>query len=708
VTDWALVSLSPFNETVLLWLAAAAVVAAMVVAWTYGWRRRALWALRLFGVALVVALLFEPAIQVRSVRRLEDRVAIVVDRSKSMAVGGRYERLRAKLTGAGALSARHEVEWFDLEGTLAPAQLELTPEGAASDLAAALERVQKSPGKPLAGILLFSDGADTEGRSVAAGETPVNTVLVADAAFQDVAIHALRADEFAFVHNTMHVDVALSAHGFSGRVAVLTLRRNDALVATREVTLADGVTTCELAVKPDQVGQFVYTVEVAALPGEALRDNNSRAFVVQVIRDKIRVLQVVGRPSWDVRFLRQHLKENPNVDLISFFILRTPGDDMSVRGEEMSLIPFPVKRLFRTEIQSFDVIVFQNFDFRPFAMAQYLPDIRAAVVDAGVGFIMIGGPQSFGEIYRGTPLEDILPVQLRPDGFDLGLFEPAPADAARSHPILRLAPSALETERAWREVPPLTAANLTGGPNAGAEVLLNDARGGRPLAAAMDAGKGRVLALASDALWRWRFLRQRGSGASERAYHRLWSNALRWLVRDPEHARVQVLPTRRSFDAGQAVTLVVKALGRDYRPLPSAEVQLRLLDQDGQILRTDAAHTSDAGGRHTYEGLGAGAYRVEGEVPGIGATTAVFVVRAVSQELQSVAPDAARMARLAQGGRAFDLEDDVFENLTVLPPRVTEVDARQTFELWDNGGALVLAVVVLAGEWWLRRRRGYL
>ena len=39
---------------------------------------------------------------------------------------------------------------------------------------------------------------------------------------------------------------------------------------------------------------------------------------LEIVRDKIRVLHVVGRPSWDERFLRQHLKSDPNVDLIAF------------------------------------------------------------------------------------------------------------------------------------------------------------------------------------------------------------------------------------------------------------------------------------------------------------------------------------------------------------------------------------------------------
>ena len=46
-------------------------------------------------------------------------------------------------------------------------------------------------------------------------------------------------------------------------------------------------------------------------------ENNKRAFLVRVTRDKLRVLLVAGQPSWDERFLRAFFKRDPAIDLIS-------------------------------------------------------------------------------------------------------------------------------------------------------------------------------------------------------------------------------------------------------------------------------------------------------------------------------------------------------------------------------------------------------
>src|SRR6185312_6137588 len=155
----------------------------------------------------------------------------------------------------------------------------------------------------------------------------------------------------------------------------------------------------------DQTGQFVYTVSVPVLPGEAVTANNSRSFVLKVIRDRMRVLLVVGRPSWDERFLRGLLKQDPNVDLVSFFILRSSTSQTKANENELSLIPFPVREIF-------DVVIFQNFAHKDRAYANqvdsFLPDIRDYVLEGGA-FAMIGGENSFGDgHYNDTELADIL------------------------------------------------------------------------------------------------------------------------------------------------------------------------------------------------------------------------------------------------------------------------------------------------------------
>ena len=189
--------------------------------------------------------------------------------------------------------------------------------------------------------------------AVADLEVPVNTVLVGQSALLDLAIERVQVDDFAFVRNSLTVEVEVRGRGFEGRTVPVTLSREGQPVATKNVTLrGEEPVKVAFTFTPDQTGRFVYTVETPVFPREAVVENNTRAFTLKVIRDRVRVLLVVGRPSWDERFLRGLLKQDANVDLVSFYILRTMADEPNVTNppRELSLIPFPMDEIFRQKL----------------------------------------------------------------------------------------------------------------------------------------------------------------------------------------------------------------------------------------------------------------------------------------------------------------------------------------------------------------------
>ncbi|HET6345127.1 MAG TPA: hypothetical protein VFH51_09345 [Myxococcota bacterium] len=748
-TDWTLVSLSPLSLGPLLLCVTAVGVTCAAVLWSYRHAkgRATLMLLRALTALLVLGFLVEPAVQLRAVRKIKNRLAVVLDRSRSMALATesghtRYENVLQALersrNSLATLGASHSVDWFDLGGPLSSATLNTPPTGERSDLLLGLERAREAgAGKPLAGIVLISDGADNaelEGkeRGKLSGPAverlgrlgaPVNVVSVAQAqTFRDVSVEQVVSDEFAFVHNTLEIEVQLEATGFDTLTVPVTLRREGDILATQEAALKpDTPTKVLFKTKPDKIGEFVYTVSVPEFSGEAIRTNNQQSFVLQVIRDKIRVLQVAGRPSWDERFLRQHLKENPNADLISFFILRTPTDDPSVPEQELSLIPFPVNKLFTTELRSFDVVIFQNFDYRPYRMAHFLPNIRDAVKE-GLGFVMIGGEESFaGGGYLGTAIDEILPVRIDQGSLASGAVTATLTESGRRHPVTDLTRGQGNNDTAWKNLPKWTSVNLTGGLSPGATALVvdNDQHTGggaaAPLIAAMDVGQGRSLAITTDSMWRWRFASQHDGGASERAYHRFWSNALRWLVRDPEHSRVRVLPEKRRFEVNEPVDVTFVVLGKDYQPMPFAHVRTTLEQTGKPQSRIDDIVAGETGvARYRYTDLSAGPFRVTATASAgqesLGQGTGVFVVESRSLELTRGAPRADLLEAIAAQtkGASLELGDTFWDDLKLVDPDVVEIDKRRNVELWDNGWALAAGVALFAVEWALRRRRGYL
>lgn len=742
-TDWTLVSLSrlPSHWVWILTIGVLLSTALVIRSYRTSRKRGTLTILRILGAVMVLVFLVEPALQERLVRKVRDRLAVVVDRSLSMSLGSdhaksRYDEVLSVLESSqqelAQLAENHILEFYDLDGPIASDGLSHAPKGETTHLLGALESLpHHGNGRPLAGVLLISDGADNGelalgqeddvrkqiSARLASLEVPINTAWPAHQdSFRDIGIEKVVADEFAFVHNTMEIQVLLNATGFGGATVPVSLKKGGDLITTEQVVIREnGITSLNFGTKPDAVGEFIYTIEIPAFAGEAVAENNHHSFVVKVIRDKIRVLQVAGRPSWDERFLRQHLKENPNVDLISFFILRTPNDNPMVTDKDLSLIPFPTNKIFDTELHTFDIVIFQNFDYRPYSMAHFLPNIREAV-RKGLGFVMIGGPQSFaGGGYTGTAIDDILPVQMQASGYQNGIFQPTLTQAGKFHPMTEL--SRGSREKLWESLPPFHSVNSSLGPAKDSTVLLTSGGNtpGIPLLAVREVGEGRSMALTTDSLWRWRFENNRDGGTALRSYHRFWSGALRWLMRDPEHARIRVLPGKYRYPLGSAVNATVKVLNPNYQGAAQTAVRVNLFRTDATTVDLRDVTTGDDGSiKLSFENLEPGPYRIVAEatledgkqMTGQG----VFVMQAKHTELTAAQPRYGLLNTIAEstGGTSGPFTHETFEDLETVAPEVIEVDRRKNTELWDNAWALLFALALFSTEWALRRRTGYL
>src|SRR5205085_8156273 len=85
-----------------------------------------------------------------------------------------------------------------------------------------------------------------------------------------------------------------------------------------------------------------------------------------------------------------------------------------LRKEGLQVTVFPPERLQggRLEVADFDCVIVANVEAIRLGQAA-MQSLEAAVHDAGVGFIMIGGEHGFGPGgYRGSPVEELLPVTM--------------------------------------------------------------------------------------------------------------------------------------------------------------------------------------------------------------------------------------------------------------------------------------------------------
>ncbi|MFT7623078.1 MAG: putative membrane protein, partial [Myxococcota bacterium] len=439
-----------------------------------------------------------------------------------------------------------------------------------------------------------------------------------------------------------------------------------------------------------------------------------------------------GHPSWDVRFLRNHLKRTPNIQLISFFILiNADGVRFRVRPGDTALIPFPAEDLFVNELGSFDLIVLQDFNYGPFSTPQHLFRIRDYVKGGGA-ILMVGGRKALGAgEYAGTEVAEVLPVDMTARAFDTDALDTTEftarlTEAGKTHTITRLDFDPAANERLWEGLPPLEGVNLSRGLMEGATPLLEHSRlkmdNGEPMPvlAVSEPGEGRAAVFATDSSWRYRMPNSDGGG-DPRVYDNLWNNVIRWLIKDPELDLVRVHPSNGVRPLGESVDIEIRVFEPDYRPAKRHDLRVEIRRREdaadrasGEVVHNPSDLATDDHGRHqlTWEAKRPGIYDVSVRTTVAGRQLTgrtVFVVSDERPEMRRVIDSEGLLASIAQAtkGKAWSL-DERNPDLILNPPRVSDVTSRRYHERWNVPGVFILACLLFAAEWWFRRRVGLL
>ena len=743
------------------------------------WRRSVLLGLRSLAVATLLGVFYQPACLEEHVVRARHVVPVLVDTSQSMALAHgdatRLDLVRRFLTEhAGDLwPAAAEVgdlhllpfdadlhEEHDGGPAAAAAPGALAPTGRETRLAQVLAQLRdRYRNQDLGGVIVLSDGIDTTpaGRRGALDPATEEVVRALDAPLylfhlpddghlQNLAVTDIASHPFAFLLNATSLDATVRVDGYpAGRVTV-RLTEDGAELATETLDVRPGQRAYPVSFQyvPRQLGKHVYAVTIEPQPGEVTREDNRREALVNVLRDEVRVLQIVGQPSWDERFLREHLKRDPNVDLISFFILVSGRNVRPLSASETALIPFPVRELFEEELGGFDLVLFQNFNYGPFGTREHLPAIAQFVRDGGA-LAMVGGPLSLtAGGYYGTPIVDVLPVDIPPQFGDEPVTDEAPflarlTDAGRHHPVTRLALDPQANAARWAHMTELEGTNLVTRAKPDAVVLLEhpalrDAAGdAHPIVAVRQVGQGRSLVVTTDSTWQWAF--QAGQeGGDALLYDAFWSAAIRWLIKDPALDLVRVRAHEERALVGEPARITVEVFRPDYRPAArhplDVVVRRRTTVGNGgplgpsgasaatggeEVLRLESAQTDTEGELEVAVPLPvAGIYEVEARASVVEGRVErgvdLFVVTDTSRELEDVVGDGRLVEALARasGGATYPLDVSPMPHLALRQSRVVKVASRQQRDLWNAPPVLVLLTLLLGAEWWLRRRFGYL
>lgn len=576
--------------------------------------------LRLVAAALLVLLLARPSLRETETTPLPDIALLLVDQSASESLDQRdaaaekaADDIEKRLSGEADL----EIRRVDVTGT------------EKTELVAALRRaLGEIPRDQFAGAFLLTDGQAHDANEVQELrlDAPVHLLLTGRPNERDRKLTLIAAPRYGIVKESVDVAYRIdeAGPGAQGGSAPVEVRIDGEVVSRRQVRIGE---EDKLTIPLDRPGQVTVELSVSKAPGELTTRNNSAAFAIEAVRDRLRVLLVSGEPHPGERVWRNLLKSDPAVDLIHFTILRPIEKYDPTPQSELALIRFPQDELFVDKLNEFDVIIFDRYTYRGVLNALHFDNI-ARYVENGGAMLIASGPEFSGpaSLAQRTNLSFVLPAV--PSGPAVEApFRPELSEEGKKHPVTANLPEEKGWGRWLRTIPVRVTQGAT---------LMTGAKG-LPLLVVDRVGKGRVALLNSDHVWLW--ARGYDGGGPHRE---LLRRLVHWLMKEPE------LEEEALSAKGGDTDLVIHR-----RTMSDTAPDAHIEGPDGYV--GDAPLTEEAPGRWTARvpALAPGYYRVsDDDLYAIAAVGA-----AAPPEFSDVVATPARLQPLvdATGGGVYDI-----------------------------------------------------
>jgi uncharacterized membrane protein len=643
--------------------------------------------LRVIPIVLLALLLARPVRVTSRDEAVDRKVVLLVDRSASMALTDMDGRPRftdalsfardVVLPDLQAAGYHIQPMLFDAEANPATGEqlVAAKPTGDATDLGTAISAGLGATDHPPLAIIALTDGAANQPQSnrgaassLLAARTPfVGVGFGSERGVQTLNLREIDAPKITPPKSRFRIAARIEATAGKLPAFNLVLLRDGKFHQKRSIESVSGSRYWSESFELTEEEEGLHTYEVQIEPpavADLLVANAAASATVSVTREQeLRVLYMQGALAWDYKFIGRALRNDPTLHVTG--LSRTSErsvfrQNVEAPGELVDGFPDDVK-----ELAPFRVVVLANLSPK-LLNPQQQEAIARFCGDFGGGVLMIGGHGTFDASWRGSRLEQLLPVRFEDDRGVRGLDQPFQFQLtaeALSDPVFEIAEPG-KARQAWTKLPAFNDYGRIASAKPGATIwaVHNKDVGpdGKPriLMAAQPYGSGTTAVIAVQNFWKWGLAKE----CDETAFGRFWQQFIRRLAESGRQpVRIEVLD--QELRPGIEIGLSIEKLADPAKPSAEKPGLYRFqVRTSNDAIVTDRQIELKPGHpeRLAFIPPRGDHYTVEvKEDTGTSLASRVLEIRAPNIELQKSARDMETLRQWAMisGGSAWEVEE---------------------------------------------------
>lgn len=614
---------------------------------------------------------------------------------------------------------------------------------------AIIEAENATKGHPNAGILLITDGSHNTSKfplkKIVDLSVPIYAIGVGSLSPpKDIQIQNIQTPPITHTGHETIVRITVIQSGYTTKSTRLSLRETNTnkLIDAEILTFEEGSSnenitlkgqgiiqgtkhTVDLKITPETEGTFQYKLVIPAYEDELTDENNVKTFSLKVIKAKLNVFYLEGRPRWEYTFLKRTLERDPDLNPTcavlsknirqNTVLSKENGYYPQQQNEQITQLPDTLQALAKYDILILGDLTDQHLT----------PTQQQSIIDfievRGKAVVFFPSHNALGKSgYKNSKINQILPIQIPSNGcierdvdntLNLTQF-------GTYHPMMQLSDTLEGNSNIWNNLPPLSKVFQGFQLKAGATPLIEIQDVG-PIMIFQRVGLGKSLLFTAEGLWNWHFgVNAYKNEALQNTYPRFWAQMLRWMAQQSDDDTIYISSDAPTYNQGDTAKIRVNVYSPTFQPQDNADIQVFVTAPNGSQFplqtQTEIDNNSTSQGNSYITELKVdeiGTYRLSakgsiGNIP-LGEDNIEIIVQPQLIELESPQLNETLLKQLAeQTNGVYITIDDADKLPDSINSEQKPVFVDEERDLWAHPLILIAVVGLLGTEWFLRKRTG--